>query len=1237
MASRFDWEDDKRSAFVYIKDVNFGWIPARIAEDDSNYTSFRRSKVIAETKFEDADEVADEEAAIEAPGTVKVITQEPVAWSESTSTAKRKFEFGETVEVVLKDYKDCELPMQNVAASGLLEHQPDMSDLAFLHEAAVLYNLKERHRLGMPYTKVSEILVAMNPFRWIDGLYSKELLMAYASMIIWRDSEENMSENEKAKRESIKLRNGFFGGLEPHVFETSCKAYKGLAVDGVNQSILVSGESGAGKTETVKILMSNLANIGQNRDAEPQDLKSKSDDIVDEVLSSNFIFEAFGNAKTVRNDNSSRFSKFTQLQYDVEENMGVGVPSCKLVGSFTQTYVLEKSRVVEHSFKERNFHIFYQLIQADDEYKSLIWDGLSDSTIDSFKYVGYTNVDTIGGTHDSEKAEETVKALAEVGIVDEKLRVLMRAVCCVLQLGNIALEQDPDDADKSVITSLEELEKLSELMGIPSDSITEALTSRSVKARNEVFTVPLKKEDAIYSRDALAKGIYANIFDYLVEQVNEATRAPDIEDKSFGTISLLDIFGFEHFDVNRFEQLCINYANEKLQLKYTQDNFRVVKEEYESEGIELIDFTGVDNPEVLDLMESKLGLIVVLNEECVRPNATPNTFVKKLKRINRRLGCLVQERLAPPEEFGIKHYAADVTYDARNFIVRNKDALADDLVTCAAQSTNMVISQQSKKLIAGGKGKTFKGQQRGWLVAATVLGKFQTQLKQLMGILEKTKTRYVRCIKPNSSFTPGATDHGETLVQLKSAGLVAALAVSREYFPNRLPHDAAIQRFMPLVRPMGLLRSEAESDKSYIERILQELLKDFKIKKRGIDNRIFACGKTRVYFRGGSLEYLETERQRVFTGSSICLQSFARYVIWRCRFCAWKKSAIKVQSMVRCQKHRKAFLLKRNACISIQTAVRVMVARMEFIRLRRDRAARRIQSRWRCKTTMWDFFSMMDAAKTIQRFFRNRLAKEDLTAAMAVVVEDARHQKKIETVLGDIEKYIDQSKENNEDQDILERSAESLNFAQKQLYSLRAKSDMLRSENMVLNEKLMEQTKNATNSNMRTSALRLDSEALQRKAEKLQKLLEEEKKKNSDYKKQNKAMSLTLLEASKKINEDKEKIATQHDLELQSLKGEVEAKDAAHAKEIAELTRKFEAKLDAANNEIADLKKSIDDDYDDFTVVREALFDNAGTTRNRASITADSGELGALRDEVMQMKMEYEQNAMDQEAKFAEW
>lgn len=478
--------------------------------------------------------------------------------------------------------------------------------------------------------------------------------MAYASIIIFREAKENMNETRKTMRESIKSTNGLFGGLQPHVFETSCKAYKGLVVDGVNQSILVSGESGAGKTETVKILMSNLANIGHCRDNEPQDRKITSDDMVDEVLSSNFIFEAFGNAKTVRNDNSSRFSKFTQLQYDVEKNMGVGVPSCKLVGSFTQTYVLEKSRVVEHNFKERNFHIFYQLIQADDEYKSLIWDGLSDSTLDSFKYVGYTDVHTINDIHDSERGEETVKALAEVGIVDEQLRVLMRAVCCVLQLGNIVLEQDPSDADKSVITSPEELEKLSDLMGIPSSAITEALTSRSVKARNEVFTVPLKREDAAYSRDALAKGIYANIFDYLVEQVNEATRAPDIEDTTFGTISLLDIFGFEHFDVNRFEQLCINYANEKLQLKYTKDNFLVVKEEYDSEGIELIDFTGVDNPEVLALIESKIGLIVVLNEECVRPNATPNTFVKKLKRINQRLGCLVQERLAPPEEFGIK-------------------------------------------------------------------------------------------------------------------------------------------------------------------------------------------------------------------------------------------------------------------------------------------------------------------------------------------------------------------------------------------------------------------------------------------------------------------------------------------------------------------------------------------------------------------------------------------------------
>jgi myosin-5 len=339
-----------------------------------------------------------------------------------------------------------------------------------------------------------------------------------------------------------------------------------LAVDGQDQSILVSGESGAGKTETVKILMSHLASVqaaalglgesDYNDDSDTAKSLSQTfhqvSPIVQRVLDSNPLLEAFGNAKTVRNDNSSRFGKYLQLQFDAEDPdhaaySGKAIPSCVLAGSKCEVYLLEKSRVVGHQEEERSFHIFYQLLATDEEEKAKIWSGLEGTDNESFLYVGYTDTDTIEGKTDAERFQLTKKALALIGVNEEKFIVLMRAMCIVLQLGNQMLEVDPNDEERSVITSTDELKELSELMGVDEESITKSLTERTVRARNEEFVVPLKADKATDSRDALGKEIYAKAFLWLVRTINDATCAEwnyDGDKKSkFALISLLDIFG----------------------------------------------------------------------------------------------------------------------------------------------------------------------------------------------------------------------------------------------------------------------------------------------------------------------------------------------------------------------------------------------------------------------------------------------------------------------------------------------------------------------------------------------------------------------------------------------------------------------------------------------------------------------------------------------------------------------
>ena len=505
-----------------------------------------------------------------------------------------------------------------------------------------MYNLKARHVQSKPYTRTGDIVIAVNPYKWLMDLYTEERRHQYAKALVF----ENTYDKEGDPRSRI----------EPHVYEASSLAYRGLAVEGEDQSILVSGESGAGKTETVKILMNDLATVqheaqgitGVSSSSSSGSRKNKqqpntpttaakrtehgtSSAIVQRVLDSNPLLEAFGNAKTVRNDNSSRFGKYIQLQFHGEDPeaaayCGKTLPSCALAGSKCEVYLLEKSRVVSHEEEERTFHIFYQLLAAPEEVKLDIWEGLANTDNESFAYVGHTDTEVIEDKTDAERFQLTVDSLALVGVEGDKLKMLMRAICIVLQLGNIVFEPDPSDHDKSEVTSEEELDELADLMGIAKDDLVAALTLRTVRARNEEYKIPSNPERARDSTDAFAKEIYAKTFLWLVRTINDATCAEkNYEgDKSdgFGIIGLLDIFGFESFETNRFEQLCINYANEKLQQKFTQDIFRSVQAEYEYEGIELGEITYDDNTDVLDLVEGRMGLLSFLNEECVRPKVS---------------------------------------------------------------------------------------------------------------------------------------------------------------------------------------------------------------------------------------------------------------------------------------------------------------------------------------------------------------------------------------------------------------------------------------------------------------------------------------------------------------------------------------------------------------------------------------------------------------------------------------
>jgi len=679
------------SNHVYISHVKFGWIPARVIS----------------TSILD--------------GTATVIASLPTG--ESTITVK------------LSDYDQYSnsLPLQNVDPNdGRLLEVEDMVDLSFLHEAAILYNLKSRHGRGLPYTRTGLIVIAVNPYQWINDLYTPLTQAHYATSLIWTAGPSSHSD------------------VPPHVYETSSLAYRGLACHGQNQSILVSGESGAGKTETVKILMSHLAAVQTGGCSDFLTSDQSHNVIIKRVLDSNPLLEAFGNAKTARNDNSSRFGKYIQLQFDAEDPhtaalRGKAIPSAILAGSKCVTYLLEKSRVVLHeSARERGYHIFYQLLAGPEEYKRLCWEKLEGKTPSSFRYLGPTNTHVIEGKTDAERFGLTVEALKTIGISGESLNCLMECLCIILQLGNLLFDTDPHNGEGSIITSHDELEALASLMGMDTSDVQNALTIRTVTARNEVYKVPLNAVAAKDCCDAFAKEIYARSFDWLVRKINNATAAErnyssDDSAACFSVIGLLDIFGFESFDVNRFEQLCINYANEKLQQKFTQDIFRSVQAEYEFEGIELDEVKFEDNTAVLRLVEGRMGLISVLNEECVRPRGNDISFVVKLNAINKDSGLLIQDKFFRDYEFGIEHYAGPVIYDATNFVKKNMDTLPGDLKECAKKCRNKLVREEimiadnipAESSPSGAMGRGIRRQSSGTLVAQTVSTQFRNQLQAL--------------------------------------------------------------------------------------------------------------------------------------------------------------------------------------------------------------------------------------------------------------------------------------------------------------------------------------------------------------------------------------------------------------------------------------------------------------------------------------------------------------------------
>uniref|UniRef100_A0A7N9AXE1 Myosin Ic, paralog a n=1 Tax=Mastacembelus armatus TaxID=205130 RepID=A0A7N9AXE1_9TELE len=634
-------------------------------------------------------------------------------------------------------------------------------------EAAFIENLRRRFKENLIYTYIGSVLVSVNPYKELE-IYSKQQMERYRGVSFYE--------------------------ISPHIYAVSDNTYRAMRTERKDQCILISGESGAGKTEASKKILLYYAVTCPANDHMAA--------LGDRLLQSNPVLEAFGNAKTLRNDNSSRFGKYMDVQFDFR-----GTP----VGGHILNYLLEKSRVVHQNQGERNFHIFYQLLDGGDD--NLL------STLDlernpqNYHYMVKGNCPRVSSINDKNNWKVVMKALPVIGFTEQEK--LLNIIAGVLHLGNTQFGEGEEG--ETYITTETQIMTLAKLLGVDGSALREALTHKKLTAKGEEMISPLNFEQAVCARDALAKAVYGRTFTWLVEKINQSLAVKvgisiiilwgcccDLPfNCMMGTfydssvIGLLDIYGFEVLQHNSFEQFCINYCNEKLQQLFIELTLRSEQEEYETEGIAWETVKYFDNKIICDLIEEKhKGIISILDEECLRPGETCDvSFLEKLEDtlsghphfVTHKLANGKTRRVMSREEFRLLHYAGEVNYNVNGFLDKNNDLLNRNLKEVMCQSDNQILSHCFRK-------EEVIDQKRQEMAAT----QFKNSLMKLMEILMSKEPSYVRCIKPNDAKQPGKFDEVLVRHQVKYLGLMENLRVRRAGFAYRRRFEAFLQRYKPL-------------------------------------------------------------------------------------------------------------------------------------------------------------------------------------------------------------------------------------------------------------------------------------------------------------------------------------------------------------------------------------------------------------------------------------------------------
>ncbi|XP_029001727.1 unconventional myosin-Vb [Betta splendens] len=796
----------------------------------------------------------------------------------------------------------------------ILEGENDLTALSFLHEPAVLHNLRVRFLdYSSIYTYCGIVLVAINPYDQLP-IYGEEVIDAYSG--------QDMAD------------------MEPHIFSVAEEGYRTMIREEKNQSIIISGESGSGKTVSAKFTMRYFAVVGG---------AAQQTSVEERVLSSNPIMESIGNAKTTRNDNSSRFGKYIEIGFGRKGD---------IIGANMRTYLLEKSRVVFQASSERNYHIFYQLCASRQlpEMRSLSLDAP-----ENFRYTNQGGEMQMSGTDDLADLERTRNAFTVLGVQPDQQMELFRILSAILHLGNVHIQASGRSSERSYIDADDHsLAVVSKLLGVERPQMAHWLCHRRLAVGGEMLVKPMSGPQAVEARDALAKHIYGQLFAWTVQRLNSALRAQRGHVKSF--IGVLDIYGFETFDRNSFEQFCINYANEKLQQQFNRHVFHLEQEEYVREELPWSRIEFSDNQQCISLIEGPLGLLDLLDEECRMPRGSDQSWVQKLygQHLSSRPHPHFQKPRMSNSAFIVVHFADMVTYECGGFLDKNRDTVFEELINILKASQSELVAelfqqQENGPTVANGSVRSGKRSAREHKL--TVGFQFRQSLQMLMDTLNSTTPHYVRCIKPNDFKQPFVFDPHRTVQQLRACGVLETIRISAAGYPSRWTYEEFFSRYRVLLRgPHSPERVQALCKQS-----LRQLIPD---------SDQYCFGKTKVFFRAGQvalLERLRAERLRV--------------------------AAVLIQSRVRGWLARNRYRRLLWAAVALQRYCRGALARRLALTLRRTKAALLVQKTYRMLATRRMFLAVRRAAVTIQAFTRGALARRrhrQLVAERAAVLLQAR-------------------------------------------------------------------------------------------------------------------------------------------------------------------------------------------------------------------------------------------------------